>query len=119
MFGAEVGEPATLQTSEGVPQNPNKNGPIATTGERGALSRASVTLVIAIVAFFVLPAHFAAGSHGGSGVFSSPAIAGNPNPVFPADAGRTFVPPLMPRDPAPTAVYPSDTLTSSGSGPSP
>src|SRR2546425_6380338 len=119
MFGAEVGEPRPVQTSEGVPQNPNKNGPIATTGERGALSRASVTLVIAIVALFVLPAHFAAGSLGATKPLSGPVMLGNAAPLFPADAGRTSLSPRMPRDPTPVAVYPSDTLSSSGSGPSP
>src|SRR5207245_11042144 len=100
MFGAEVGEPATLQTSEGVPQNTYKNAPIATTGERGALSRASVTLVIAIVALFVLPAHFAAGRLGATTPLSGPVTAGNARPLLPAAASRT------PNSPRNSRVHP-------------
>src|SRR5437870_11904845 len=120
MFGAEVGEPRPVQTSEGVPQNPYKNGPIATTGERGALSRASVTLVFAIVALFLLPAHFAAASGGVAHPALGPAIVGSPPRMFPADAGWSSLAPLAPSERTATAVYPSDTLAAaSESGPSP
>ncbi len=104
-----------------VPQKPNNNGSIATPGERGSLVRASVTLVIAIVAVIVLPAH--ASIAGGS----SSALAGNLPPSHPAstsgssaDFGEIRSAPGIPWEPAPRAAYPSDRYTTmSRSGPVP